>query len=84
MDNIMTYIEAIEAAVRREVARYPRSERSMAVGLVASALVQTSETLKRFKDDLEENGEATPVSDEQIAELRMMFREALSKRRPES
>ena len=82
--DALRYLEAIESAVRRDIRRLPIEERSLMVGIIAGAMSQTSETLTQFRIDMEESGEATPVTEEQKMQLRMTFRSAFQKDKPES
>ena len=84
LDNALQFIEAINAAVRRDIPSVDRTERSMLIGIVAAALNQTSESLGQFRAKLEQAGQATPISEEQKAQLRLFIRGAKSKRKPES
>lgn len=79
IDNSLRYIEAVERAVRRDILKVDRSERSMTVGIIAGSLRRAADALGKFRADLEESGQADPPTEEQRFRLLMYFRRALEK-----
>ena len=78
--NAFRYVEAIEEAVMRDVMQLGKSERSMIVGMIAGALRLAADHLGEFRANLEATGEADHPSEEQILQLKMIFRRAREKR----
>ena len=74
--NAMEYAAAIGDAVRDEITVLPVEQRSVVIGMVAATLEMTRNSLLKFRDNLERQGLATPPSDEQLLQIRMIMRRA--------
>ena len=84
IDNALEYLQAIENAIRCGITRLPISERSMMLGILSGSIAQTAEALNQFRKDMEKTGTATPATEEQKLQLRMMIRMAAAKNKPEN
>ena len=83
-DNALRYLEAIEEAVKRDIKNFPKSERSMMLSVMAGSIAQVSDSLFKFRKDMEKRGDSTPVTEEQKQMTRLIFRRALAEEKPES
>ena len=79
IDNCLRYIAAIEEATRRDIALVKKSDRSMTLGLVSSALSNAADSISKLRKDMEEKGQAPPITTEQKIMARILFRLALGK-----
>ena len=83
-DNALRYLEAIEQAIKTEIKNFPKSERSMMLGVMAGSIAQVSDSLFKLRKDMERRGESTPVTEEQKQMTRIIFRKAIAEEKPES
>ena len=79
IDNCLRYIAAIEEAAKRDIALVNKGERAMTLGLVSSALSNAAASLNKLRKDMEEKGQAPPITTEQKIMARILFRLALGK-----
>ena len=77
LDNCLRYIEAIEQAAARDISRIGKGERSMILGVVSAALSNAANKIDKVRNEMEEKGQALPVTPEQKIMARMLFRLAL-------
>lgn len=75
----LRYIQAIEEAVKRDASSLDKSERSMMIGLIAGTMRKAADGLGEYRAHLEAVGLADPPTEEQLLQLRMIFRRALEK-----
>lgn len=69
-------VAEIERVVEKEVYTLPPEERSMAVGIIAGTMRQVADRLGELRMVMEINGEAPPPTEEQLLQIRMIFRHA--------
>ena len=74
--NAMEYATAIEDAVRDEIMTVPVEQRSAIIGMVAVTLKLTLSSLLAFRDSLEQQGLASPPTEEQLLQIKMIMRRA--------
>lgn len=84
IDNAIRYVEAVEQAVKRDIRRLPKNERSFILGMMAGALRLASDSLATFRKSLEDQGASSPMSDDQKLQLRLLLRDVLNNSTPRS
>ena len=77
LENCFRYIEAIEQAAKRDIFLLKTEDRSTSLSIIAGTLKLVADQITKFRRQLEENGEATPMSDEQRLLLRAIMLRAV-------
>lgn len=73
LEDAISRIEAIQESVKKKVMSIGKDERSLALGIIASAFTMASESLQKYRSDLEASGEATAVPEEKKIRLRRLL-----------
>ena len=76
IEDIIDYIETIDESVREQILLVDKSERSIVLNVIISALLTSGQSLMRYHNKLQKAGEAPPMTDEQRAQLRAILGEA--------
>lgn len=72
LGNCLQYIAAIEEAAERDILKIPEDERKFILGMVKVALRLAENTIAGLQQELEKQGEAVTITDEQLEQLRLM------------
>lgn len=76
IDNALRFILAIEQAVYRDLNKLGKSNKALAASIVGAALDNASHSIMTKVDSMVKNGEAEPLSEEQLLHLKLLFRRA--------
>lgn len=74
LENAVWYLEAIQQAAERDIALVGPGERSLILGILSGVMYKTAEYIAQMRAQMELSGRADPVSEEQKAALREIFK----------
>ena len=73
LDNAIDILQEMEESIREDIMRVPKGERSLVLGIMAAAMMQTSFSLQQYRAKLEKTGKSSPVTEEQKMRLRELY-----------
>lgn len=76
LENAVWYLEAIQKATEEDIQRVGPGERSLILGILSGVMFKTAQYIAQMRSMMELSGRADPVSEEQKAQLREIFKVA--------